>query len=78
MTAPLSTQMCVLIDEAIQLEIACDWYDDLDLKHGGPPTKDQLSTMASRLRTAYMNMALLTGVDPCKQLQSTKSRFKQR
>lgn len=76
MTASLSTQMCVLIDEAIQLEIACDWYDDLDLKHGGPPTKDQLSTMASRLRTAYMNMALLTGVDPCKQLQSTKDRLK--
>lgn len=78
MTAPLSTQMCVLIDEAIQLEIACDWYDDLDRQHGGPPTKDQLSTMASRLRTAYMNMALLTGVDPCEQLPSTKARFKQR
>jgi hypothetical protein len=78
MTAPLSSQMCVLIDEAIQLEIACDWYDDLDLQHGGPPTKDQLSTMASRLRTAYMNMALLTGVDPCEQLPSTKARFKQR
>ena len=78
MTASLSTQMCVLIDEAIHLEVACGWYDDPDLQYGGPPTKDQLSTMASRLRTAYMNMALLTGVDPCEQLPSTKDRFKQK
>ena len=76
MTAPLSTQMCVLIEEAIHLEVACGWYDDPDLQYGGPPTKDQLSTMASRLRTAYMNMALLTGVDPCEQLPSTKDRLK--
>lgn len=76
MTASLSTQMSVLIDEAIQLEVACDWYDDPDVQYGGPPTKDQLSTMASRLRTAYMNMALLTGVDPCEQLPSTKDRLK--
>ncbi len=78
MTASLSTQMCVLIDEAMHLEVACSWYDDPDLHYGGPPTKDQLSTMASRLRTAYMNMAILTGVDPCEQLPSTKARFKQR
>ncbi len=76
MTASLSTQMCVLIDEAIHLEVACSWYDDPDLQYGGPPTKDQLSTMASRLRTAYMNMAILTGVDPCEQLPSTKDRLK--
>lgn len=76
MTAPLSTQMCVLIEEAIHLEVACGWYDDPDLQYGGPPTKDQLSTMASRLRTAYMNMALLKGVDPCEQLPSTKDRLK--
>lgn len=76
MTASLSTQMCVLIDEAIHLEVACGWYDDPDLQYGGPPTKDQLSIMASRLRTAYMNMALLTGVDPCEQLPSTKDRLK--
>ena len=76
MTASLSTQMCVLIDEAIHLEVACGWYDDPDLQYGGPPTKDQLSAMASRLRTAYMNVALLTGVDPCEQLPSTKDRLK--
>jgi len=78
MTVSLSTQMCVLIDEAIHLEVACGWYDDPDLQYGGPPTKDQLSTMASRLRAAYMNIALLTGIDPCEQLPSTKARFKQR
>jgi hypothetical protein len=70
--------MCVLIDEAIHLEVACGWYDDPDLQFGGPPTKDQLLTMASRLRAAYMNIALLTGIDPCEQLPSTKARFKQR
>jgi hypothetical protein len=78
MTVSLTTQMCVLIDEAIQLEVACGWCDDPDTQFGGPPTKEQLSAMASRLRTAYMNMALLTGVDPCEQLPSTKDRFKQR
>jgi len=76
MTVSLSTQMSVLIDEAIQLEIACGWYDDPDPQYGGAPTKDQLSTLASRLRTAYMNMALLTGIDPCEQLSSTKDRLK--
>jgi hypothetical protein len=76
MTVSLSTQMSVLIDEAIQLEVACGWYDDPDPQYGGPPTKDQLSTLASRLRAAYMNMALLTGVDPCEQLPSTKDRLK--
>jgi hypothetical protein len=76
MTVSLSTQMCVLFDEATQLENACDWYDNPDPQYGGPPTKDQLLTMASRLRTAYMNMALLTGIDPCEQLSSTKDRLK--
>lgn len=76
MTVSLSTQMCVLIDEAMQLEVACGWYDDPAPQFGGPPTKDQLSAMASRLRTAYMNMALLTGVDPCEQLRLTKDRPK--
>jgi hypothetical protein len=70
--------MCALIDEAMQLEIACGWYDDPDPQFGGPPTKDQLSAMAFRFRAAYMNMALITGIDPCEQLPSTKDRFKQR
>jgi hypothetical protein len=76
MTVSLSTQMCVLIDEAIQIEVACGWYDDPDPQYGGPPTKDQLLTMASRLKIAYMNIALLTGIDPCEQLPSTKDRLK--
>jgi hypothetical protein len=76
MTVSLSTQMCVLIDEAIQIEVSCGWYDDPDPQYGGPPTKDQLLTMASRLRTAYMNIALLTGIDPCEQLPSTKDRLR--
>jgi hypothetical protein len=76
MTVSLSTQMCVLIDEAMQLENACGWYDDPDHQYGGPPTKDQLLIMASRLRTAYMNIALLTGVDSCEQLPSTKDRLR--
>lgn len=75
MTVSLSTQMCVLIDEAMQLEVACAWYDDPDPQFGGHPTKDQLSTMAARLRTAYMNMALITGTDPCEQLPSTQDRL---
>jgi len=76
MTVSLSTQMCVLFDEAIQIEVSCGWYDNPDPQYGGPPTKDQLLTMASRLKAAYTNIALLTGIDPCEQLPSTKDRLK--
>lgn len=72
----LADQMTVLIDEAGSLEVACDWYHDDDPQYGGPPAVDRLRTSAMRLRSAYMNMALAIGLDPCEQLPSTKDRMK--
>lgn len=72
----LANQMTVLIDQAINLEVACSWYHDDDPQYGGPPSMDQLKTSAMRLRAAYMSMALTTGLDPCEQLPSTKARLK--
>ena len=72
----LADQMTVLIDEAGNLEFACDWYHDDDPQYGGPPPVDRLRTSAMRLRSAYMNMALAIGLDPCEQLPSTNERMK--
>lgn len=72
----LADQMTVLIDEAMNLENACGWYHNDDPQYGGLPTVDQLKISAMRLRTAYMNMALTMGLDPCEQLPSTKARLK--
>lgn len=72
----LADQMTILIDEAGNLEVACDWYHDDDPQYGGPPPVDRLRTSAMRLRSAYMNMALAIGLDPCEQLPSTKAQIK--
>ena len=72
----IADQMAVLIEEAGNLENACGWYYDDDPQYGGPRTADQLKTCAMRLRTAYMDMALAIGLDPCEQLPSTKERMK--
>lgn len=76
MSGSLVEQMAVLIDEAMNLEVACDWYHDEDPLYCGPPSVDQLMSTAMKLRAAYMKMALITGVDPCEQLPSTKQRLK--
>jgi hypothetical protein len=73
--AQLAELMTTYIDEAIQLEVDCRWYDDADPLYGGPPSKDKLLAKAQRLRTAYMGMALVTGIDPCEQLPATKKRL---
>lgn len=78
MIAPLSTQMSILMDLSLGLENACCWYNDPDPQYGGPPSKDQLLALAKHLKAVYMNMALLTGADPCEQLPSTKERLKRR
>ena len=72
----LVEQMVVLIDEAMNLEVACNWYHDDDPQYGGPPSVDQLMSTSMRLRAAYMKVALIVGVDPCEQLPSTKERLK--
>lgn len=73
----IADQMAVVFDEAMSLQIACSWYDDDDPQYGGPPSKDQLAGSMVRLKTAYMKVALLTGLDPCEQLPSIKKRLKQ-
>lgn len=72
----LATQMAASLDVAMELEIACGWYNYADPQFSGPPSKDSLKAFAMRLRTAYANMALITGLDPCEQLPSTKERLK--
>ena len=73
----LAEQMSVVFDEAMNLQIASSWYDDVDPQYGGPSSKDQLTGSIARLKAAYLKMALLTGLDPCEQLPSTKDRLKQ-
>ncbi len=70
----LADSMALINDIAGNLENACGWYDidDADLPWGGPPSKQSLATNAEFLRTAYMNIALATGLDPCEQLPATK------
>ena len=72
----LANQMAVLIDEATNLEISADWYHDSDPQYGGPPSVDQLMSCVRRLRVAYEKMALVTGLDPCEQLLSSRQLCK--
>jgi len=69
----LSNQICTVFDASMDLEISVSWYDDPDPRWGGPPTKENLIALASQLRQAYMNIAALTGLDPCEQFQDTKT-----
>ena len=68
----LSQQLRVILDLSIDLKISLDWYDDPDPQWGGPPSKKNLLKLAHILRQTYMNMAAITGLDPCWQFEQTK------
>lgn len=70
----LSNQMVAIFDKAMDLETSVGWYDQLDSKWGGPPTKDELRKTASELRQIYLNLASITGLDPCEQFKCTIQR----
>ena len=68
----LSKQMKVILDVSIDLQISLDWYDEPDSVWGGPPSKKNLLEIVHVLRQTYMNMAAITGLDPCWQFEQTK------
>ena len=70
----LSKQMKVILDVSIDLQISLDWYDELDPVWGGPPSKKNLLAIVHVLRQTYMNMAAITGLDPCWQFEETKQK----
>ena len=75
----LSMQLAVILEVAIDLEICCqDSYDDPDLHWGCPPTKKDLLEISSLLRETYMNIASLTGLDPCWKFEETKQKYLKR
>lgn len=65
----LSTEVCVLIDVAMDLEITADWANDPDPNWGGPVDPELLRKFAFRLRLAYLKLAMALGVDPCEQIE---------
>ena len=72
----LAVQLDTVFDIGLQLELHCDWYEDSDPQFGGPPSLENLMVFANRLRQAYMNMAAITGLDPCEQFDETKRKFR--
>ena len=70
----LSNQLAAIFDQAMDLEIKAAWYEELDPKWGGPPTKSELRKAAQDLRQIYMNIASITGLDPCWQFEETKHK----
>lgn len=70
----LSKQMKVILDVSIDLQISLDWYDEPDPVWGGPPSKKNLLEIVHVLRQTYMNMAAITGLDPCWQFEETKQK----
>ena len=78
MMPELSNQICAIFDASMDLEISVSWYEDPDPRWGGPPTKENLIALASQLRQTYMNIASLTGLDPCEQFQDTKIEIQSR
>ena len=73
----LSSQLSTVYDISSDLRNAIGWYDDTDPIWGGPPSKKQLLAYATLLQQAYMNMAAITGLDPCEQFDDTKQRIRQ-
>ncbi len=73
----LAAQLTIVFDIGLQLENHCDWYEDSDPQFGGPPSLENLMVFADRLRQAYMNMAAITGLDPCEEFDDTKRKIRQ-
>ena len=71
----LEMYMIIISDAASDLEHLCYWYDEDDLQFGGPPSKEQLMNISRRLQIAYKGEAVLTGLDPCEKLDSTRARL---
>ncbi len=72
-----SCQLSAVYEVSCALNIALGWYDDPDPMWGGPPSKRQLLANSIRLQQAYMNMAAITGLDPCEQFDDTKRKIRQ-
>lgn len=70
----LSHQLGVIYDISMDLNIYAGWYDDRDPILGSPPTKQRLINASKSLREAYMEMASITGLDPCWQFEETKQK----
>ena len=70
----LSNQLVEIFNKAMVLEIYADWYDVLDPEWGGPPTQSDFKKTSQDLRKIYMNLCLITGLDPCDQLLGTKQK----
>ena len=68
----LSKQLCAVFDASMDLENCADWHNDPDPTWGGPPSKERLLAFAASLRQTYMNIAALTGLDPCEQFKQNK------
>jgi hypothetical protein len=69
----LSMELAVILGVAIDLEICCqDKYEDPDHPFSCPPTKEDLLEISSILRQTYLNIASLTGLDPCWKFEETK------
>ena len=71
----LASQLAIVYDMASNLTVACYWYNQKEGQYGGPPKLSQLQGMAEYLYSAYMNIAALTGVDPCEQFEETKAKI---
>lgn len=71
----LANELAIIYDMASNLSIACDRYHDPHDQYGGPPTLFQLQNTAEILYSAYINIAALTGLDPCEQFEETKARL---
>ena len=70
----LSHQLGVIYDISMDLEICAMWCDDEHPNWGGASPKVELIRSAENLRRIYMNMAAITGLDPCWQFEETKQK----
>lgn len=73
----LSRQLSAIFDVSMDLENHVSWYCVSDPTWGGPPSKESLLALSDALRQTYMNIAALTGLDPCDQFEDSKQRIRQ-
>ena len=64
----VENHLASVFDTALDLINCVGWYYDDDPKFGGPPSPAQLAAFSQRLTTAYVALAVYTGLDPCEQL----------
>lgn len=65
-----------IFDISMDIDMDCDEYELHDQNWIGPRTIKQLRNTSERLRNAYMEIAALTGLDPCEQFDETKKKIK--